>query len=267
MNTENKHLKNVRKLYINIILLLMIMSVYIYPVMSGDNNQFTKNQSDKKQINYRIAIDQYHGFYRVYVANKSGRVVPVSYNGTLNISKGDTITWMNDAMPDARLTVISQQKLWADNSGILKWAYKQFSYTFNKSGIYDVYIKENSKFKQKIIVGPIESNPTNTTKTNMSNPNYKNVTKSNVTKSNDTKSNATKDSSKVTGISKIINKTNSSKIINSNNLTNTSKNSMINGKKESTIYNIFIMLPIIAIISAICIRKFQKKVKSVNKME
>lgn len=248
-------MKNIRKMHI-VIILLIIISISISPVIGGNdqtinnqsiNNKSISNQSIKKQINYRIAIDQYRGFYRVYIANTSGRVVTVSYNGSLYITKGDTITWMNDAVPDARLTIISQQKLWSDNSGVLKWAYKQFSYTFNKSGIYDVYIKENSKLKQKIIVGPIESGPANTTKTNSSS-NYKNVSKpgsSNITNKNNTP--------KMANVSIV----NVSKVTNSDNLTNTSKSDEKKNERNSA----FVILPIAAIISIMYIKRFQKKVK------
>lgn len=188
-----------KKVYI--IVLLVIISVSIHPVV-GEHNQSTNNQSIKKSISYRILVDQYHGFYRVYNASSDKAVF--YQNDTLNINKGDTITWLNDAVPDTKLTIISRQKLWNNYSGELKWAYKQFSYTFNKSGIYEIYIKERPKFRQKIIVDSpkissitnIKNNTvkTNTTKSNTNNTktgqtiNIKNNTvKTNATKLNDNK--------------------------------------------------------------------------------
>lgn len=154
-----------RKIY----LIILIMIILISPVI-GENNQSTNNTT------YRVFVDNTYGFYRVYEAN-SDRSIEYE-NRTLNISKGDTIIWTNDAVPDTKLTIINKQNLWEKHEGELRWNYKQFKYIFNKSGIYDIYIKEYSRFKQKIIVGPIETTVNNKT------VNKTNVAKSNLTFNN-----------------------------------------------------------------------------------
>ena len=131
-----------RKIYIA----LIFISILIYPVIGDDN-------STKKPITYKVFVDN-QGFGKVYgiVSNK----VILVQNSTLNIYRGDSIIWTNDI--DRRLTIVSEQNLWDNTSGLLQDEYKQFIYTFTNPGIYDVYIKEYSIYKQKIIVGPIEPN-------------------------------------------------------------------------------------------------------------
>lgn len=164
-----------RKIYI----IVLIMFILISPV-TGEDNQSVNNNTT-----YRVLVDQHHGFYRVYQVYNATSSNTIYYeNGTLNISRGDTIIWINDAVPDARLTIVSEEKLWDWHDGTLKWSYKQFAYTFNKSGIYDVYIKERPSFQQKIIVGPLDNtnitnktvNQTNITKPNLTiNTTYKTI--------------------------------------------------------------------------------------------
>ncbi len=164
------------------IFIILLISILI-PLAMGEDNQ-------SKNTTYRVLVDHTYGFYRVYEINGA----TVNYeNRTLNISKNDTIIWINDAVPDVKLTIISKQNLWDKYEGELKWNYKRFSHTFNKSGIYDIYIKEYSRFQQKIIVGPIETivnktvNVTNVTKPNLTfNNNEKRI---NTTKNNSTSSN------------------------------------------------------------------------------
>lgn len=144
-----------------IFIIILIMISQIFPVI-GEDNQSTNNTT------YRVLVDNMYGFNRVYGVENAA---PIEYeNRTLNISKGDTIIWINDAVPDTKLTIINKQNLWDKYSGELRWGYKQFRHTFNKSGIYDIYIKEYSRFQQKIIVGPLDIitnktiNATNVTK-------------------------------------------------------------------------------------------------------
>lgn len=143
-----------------IYIIILMMIILICPVMANDNKSA-----------YRVFVDHKYGFYKVYESNGSS----VNYeNRTLNISRGDIVTWVNDEVADARLTIVSRQNLWNESNGILLWSDKQFSYTFNDSGIYDIYIREYSRFGQKIIVGPIEiENDTNSivNRTNITNPN------------------------------------------------------------------------------------------------
>lgn len=159
-----------RKVYITVVL-LTIISILISPVIGDDN-------STKKPITYRVFVDNQQGFNRIFDITLNKPVY--SQNRTLNVYRGDTIIWINNI--DRRLTIISEQKLWDNKSGFLAEEYKEFNYTFSEPGIYNVYIKEYPKLKQKIIVGPIEQDSTS-----------KNITITTITKSNITmiKSNST----------------------------------------------------------------------------
>lgn len=234
---------HIRKIYV-IVILLMMISISISPVI-GEYNQSIDNKSIKRPLNYSVLVDQYHGFYRVYNV-MSNKIVPYQ-NDTLNIYKGDTITWRNDAVPDYRLTIISQQKLWDNNSADLKWAYKLFTYTFNTSGIYEVYVRQYTKFGQKIIVGPIELNSTNTTKVEKTNKvsgqSSKNVSKSNSSKTANSKNSTNtiktiKTNNVSSQNSKNTSKSNSSKTTNSKNFANTTKSNsskMISSKNSTNV--------------------------------
>lgn len=119
-----------------ILIAVIIMAVVIYPAIG--------------EI-YNSPVDIRYGFKTIY--NDTG-TIDVSYqNNTLTINQGDTVVWINDDSSDSKLTIINIQNLWDNESGILPWSYKRFSYTFNDSGIYDIYIKEYDRFSQKIIVG------------------------------------------------------------------------------------------------------------------
>lgn len=152
-----------RKMYITVILLVMI-SILISPVIGDDN-------STKKPVTYRVFVDNQQGFNRIYDITLNKPVY--SQNRTLNIYRGDTIIWTNNI--DKRLTIVSEQKLWDNKSGLLAWEYKGFNYTFTGPGIYNIYIKEYPTLKQKIIVGPIEQDSTSKNIINMTN------TESNIT--------------------------------------------------------------------------------------
>ena len=106
-------------------------------------------------ITYRSDVDQDYGFYRVIdiTTHKSSPYV----NNTLTINVGDIIEWINYADPDEPLTIVSKEELWGNKSAYLRWNYQKFSYTFNKSGSYEVYIKEYPREQHQIIkVGPTE---------------------------------------------------------------------------------------------------------------
>lgn len=186
-----------RKMYKRIISYI-IMSILISPVIAIDN------QSIKDPVTYKVFVDQYFGFYRVFEMDgtlfgaeiDSGfNTSNKSLNATLNISRGDTVIWTNDAIPSKMMTIVSKEKLWNlskeklwdRENGTLRSNGKEFNYTFNNSGIYNVYVKERPILKQKIIVGPIDINGTNASKSNLTNG--KGQTK--VTQTNDTKSNLT----------------------------------------------------------------------------
>ncbi len=152
-----------------------------------------ENLSTNKSVTYKVLVDQYFGFYRIFEIGGTlfGNEIDSGFNASnkslnaiLNISRGDTIIWVNDAMPSKMMTIISKEKLWNlsreklfDNeNGTLQHSGKEFSYTFNNSGIYNVYVKERPLLKQKIIVGPIDMSSTNTIRKNNTNPGPTNVT-------------------------------------------------------------------------------------------
>ncbi len=125
--------------------------MFLNPVIAIDNRI--------KNVNYSVLVDQKNGFYKVYEIDNGTFKNPDYQNNTLNISKGDTITWSNEAYVDYQLTIMSIPNLW-DNSGLMKYNNKKFTYTFNESGIYDIYIDEFPKFRQKIVVESLEINKT-----------------------------------------------------------------------------------------------------------
>lgn len=138
------------KIVYKIIILLIMTFIFIYPVIGDDNS------STRKPVTYVTLVDK-TGFYKVYNA-ALGRTIPYQ-NNTIDIYKGDTVAWVNDE-PDKRLKIVSDQQLWNNKSGLLPWEGKEFIYTFNESGIYDIYIEGYSWLNQTIIVGPIDLNPT-----------------------------------------------------------------------------------------------------------
>lgn len=145
-----------KKVYILAILSLI---VFLVPLSIGsDENGSDKNKtsgdisntSNVTSITYRSSVDQDYGFYRVIDITTHK---PASYeNNTLTINVGDTVIWENDATPDEPLTIISEQGLWGNRSAYLRWNYQKFSYTFNQSGTYSVYIKEYPREKHHTII-------------------------------------------------------------------------------------------------------------------
>lgn len=114
------------------------------------NNETIENTSNRTPVVYSSSVDQDYGFYRVIdiVAHK-----PSQYeNNTLTIYVGDTVIWQNDATPDEPLTIISEQGLWGNRSAYLRWNYQKFSYTFNQSGTYIVYVREYPRERHQTII-------------------------------------------------------------------------------------------------------------------
>lgn len=112
------------------------------------------------QTIYKTLVNIRSGFHTVYKVHNDTLDEPINYqNRTLSISKGDKMVWTNDVERHADvkiLTIISQEELWDDYSGVLHSISKEFNYTFNESGIYEVYLEENDELKQEIIVEPLE---------------------------------------------------------------------------------------------------------------
>lgn len=136
--------------------ILMLASVVIFVLMSlpidAIENKTIENTSNT--TTYRSLVDQDYGFYRV-IDITTHKPAPYVDN-TLTIYVGDTVIWENDATPDEPLTIISEQKLWGNRSAYLRWNYQKFSYTFNQSGNYSVYISEYPReAHQKIVVNNI----------------------------------------------------------------------------------------------------------------
>lgn len=101
---------------------------------------------------YKTDVDQWYGFPTVREINNT----PFVYeNHTLNIYSGDNVMWINDADPDETLTVVSEQGLWDNVTGKLRWNYQEINYTFIEPGTYGVYIREYPRLiHQKIVVSP-----------------------------------------------------------------------------------------------------------------
>ena len=112
----------------------------------------TSTPVQRVPLTYKSFVDQDYGFKRVVEINYQ----PFVYqNLTLNIRTGDTVIWVNDATPDEKLTIVSEQGLWDNTSAILRWNYQYINYTFIQPGTYGVYIKEYPRIEhQKIIVNP-----------------------------------------------------------------------------------------------------------------
>jgi plastocyanin len=132
-----------------LLMIVMTMSILTIPGVADTNT------SNTTSVTYNSDVDQDYGFYRVidYTTHKPAQYV----NNTLTINVGDTVVWINDANPDWPLTIISKEGLWGNRSAYLRWNYQRFSYTFNQSGTYQVYIKEFPREQHQIIVvNPIE---------------------------------------------------------------------------------------------------------------
>lgn len=100
---------------------------------------------------YIADVDDLYGFRKVIRSNGS-----VSYvNRTLTINVGDTVKWVSTSDENNPITVVSVEGLWNNSTSFLKYAYRNFNYTFNQPGNFEVYLKEDLKIAhQKIIVNP-----------------------------------------------------------------------------------------------------------------
>ena len=159
---------NKRKIYI--MLMMMISLSILSGIVSGIENQ--SNQSSMRDpIVYKSLIDT-SGFRKVL--NMTSNNLAPYQNNTLNIYKGDKVIWVNDESAEKRFTIISKQKLWKNESGVLGARDKQFSYVFNKTGTYIIYLKEYPELKsQRIIVESTNMVRTNTSKVSKTNTSTK----------------------------------------------------------------------------------------------
>lgn len=107
-------------------------------------------------ITYKIWVDSYLGFNKIRAANGSTYInLPSEFNKSdFKINIGDKVVWINDNDPssDYPLTIVSNDGLWDNKTGYLRYSYSEFEYTFNKTGTYTVSIKELARKQQKITV-------------------------------------------------------------------------------------------------------------------
>ncbi|MCX9011959.1 MAG: hypothetical protein OIN66_12650 [Candidatus Methanoperedens sp.] len=109
----------------------------------------TPTPAPRKTLAYKTFVDQDFGFKRVIELNYT----PFTYeNLTLNMHVGDNMTWINDATPDEKLTILSEQNLWNESRGLLRWNYQYVNYTFTQPGTYGIYIKEYPRKQHQIII-------------------------------------------------------------------------------------------------------------------
>lgn len=107
--------------------------------------------ADNINVKYISYVNPDLGFYKVTDVTTRN---PAQYvSRTLTINQGDTVEWENDAGKQFTMTVVSDQKLFADTS--LVDAGDNFSYTFNQAAVYTFYIKERRSIRQTIIVLPV----------------------------------------------------------------------------------------------------------------
>jgi plastocyanin len=106
---------------------------------------------------YRVWVDDYYGFYQVRNI-EPGNITFKYENNTLNINAGDSVVWENQAYNNDELTIISEQNLWDNKSGYMKYNYRIFNYTFMQPGTYQISIKEEPRLRhQTIVVAPVET--------------------------------------------------------------------------------------------------------------
>lgn len=95
-------------------------------------------------------VDEY-GFNKLTLVNVTG----IYENHTITINRSDTVKWVSVTDAGYYLTIVSKEGLWNNSSSFLKYSFRSFSYTFNESGTYEVYLKEFPRLPhQKIIVRP-----------------------------------------------------------------------------------------------------------------
>ncbi len=102
---------------------------------------------------YRALVDGYYGFIKV-INSTTGETV--DQNHTVNITIGDKIVWINEDQTD-KITIISEQGLWENNTAILPHTDSQFNYTFNDSGIYSFNMGYEDYPKLIVIVSGISA--------------------------------------------------------------------------------------------------------------
>ena len=122
---------------------------------SNNNNSINSNSSSYSSKNnsyngtvYRVLVDGYHGFYRIYDITTEKEITPEDKE--FNINVGDTVIWSNED-PIETFTVVSDPKLWYDRVGYLNPG-KIFNYTFNRPGMFSIFVRQRSTLPYQIII-------------------------------------------------------------------------------------------------------------------
>lgn len=144
-------------------LLLILLSILTFAYMiSGEvsnNTSYIYNDSpslyndpyNRTPDTYKVLVDGYYGFYRMYDVNTGEEIINEEYEDkTLRIRIGDTVIWSNED-PVEYFTVMSDPQLWTYRVGFLHPG-KRFNYTFNRYGMYYVYIQQRLELSHQIII-------------------------------------------------------------------------------------------------------------------
>jgi plastocyanin len=125
------------------------------------------DRADSIYTDILSSVDLDYGFYEVIgigtnpandTSNESTYFPVVNYTSkNLTINVGDTVVWINYDAKNWPITIMSKKGLWSENDSYLKYSYRKFNYTFAEPGTYEVYIKEDDKLRQNIIVNPTDT--------------------------------------------------------------------------------------------------------------
>lgn len=113
----------------------------------------TPTPAPKEAVTYMVWIDSDYGFSEVRAVKGTTYLhLPADFNvRNFTISVGDKVRWINDDSYDFPLTIVSNEGLWTNRIGYLRWRIDSFEYIFNETGVYDVYIKEYPRLKHQTI--------------------------------------------------------------------------------------------------------------------
>lgn len=120
---------------------------------NSNNSNSSNNSSSYNRVpdTYKVFVDGYHGFYRVYNVNTGEELIGGEYEDkTINIRVGDIVIWSNED-PTESFTITSEPRLWSNKTGYLKPA-KKFNYAFNQTGMYDIYIIQRWTFPHQTVI-------------------------------------------------------------------------------------------------------------------
>lgn len=157
-----KEIKNMNKVVISVLtlLILSVLSVLSIGIAFGYSAGVTDTATTtgstataNGNVVYNTYVDNYKGFYRIQLISGIGSMTTASVTD-FTINAGNSIQWVNDVLPEERITIVSKDGLWKDELANIKKNYL-FSYTFNNPGTYDVYIKEypNLQHQRITVVG------------------------------------------------------------------------------------------------------------------